>query len=36
MPGETKQVTVRLRNEDIAGNAELSVSGFNVKETKFN
>lgn len=34
MPGETKNVTVRLRNEDIAGRAELAVSGFNVKEIK--
>ena len=34
MPGETKKVTVRLRNEDIAGQAELAVSGFNVKEIK--
>ena len=32
MPGETKPVTVRLRNEDIAGRAELSLSGFNVKK----
>ena len=34
MPGETRRVTVRLQNEDIAGRAELAVSGFNVQEIK--
>ena len=35
MPGERKTVEVRLRKEDIAGEAELAVSGFNVEDKKF-
>ena len=32
MPGEKKQVTVRVRKEDCASAPRLRIEGFNVKE----
>ena len=35
MPGESREVSVRLQKEDMAGLPKVSVSGFNVDEREF-
>ena len=35
MPGESREVAVRLQKEDVAGLPKVSVSGFNVDEREF-
>lgn len=35
MPGESREVAIRLQKEDVAGLPKVSVSGFNVEEREF-
>ena len=35
MPGESREVAIRLQKEDVAGLPKVSVSGFNVEERDF-
>ena len=35
MPGESREVAIRLQKEDISGRPVVSVSGFNVDEREF-